>query len=170
MQHDPVRVEEARALLVKASEDLRASAHDLTAVPPLLMDSPFHSQQASEKAIKAFLVWHDRPFRKTHSLEEIGEQCLGIDVSLRSLIDEAAPLTAYASAFRYPGEQDEPTIEETEEAFAFLDVGAVPTLLYDEAEHPALRKTFSSREHIFWGDAFPEEKEDARLFYSHRTF
>ena len=25
-----------------------------------------------EKALKAFLSWHDRPFRKTHSIEELG--------------------------------------------------------------------------------------------------
>ena len=116
MQHDPVRIEETRAWLLKASDDLRASAHDLTAVPPLLMDSSFHSQQASEKAMKAFLVWHDLPFRKTHSLEEIGQQCLVIDAGLGSFIDEAVPLTEYATAFRYPGDQNEPTVEEAEEA------------------------------------------------------
>ncbi len=30
--------------------------------------------------MKAFLAWHDRPFRKTHNLIEIGEQCAAIDV------------------------------------------------------------------------------------------
>ena len=32
--------------------------------------------------------------------------------------DQAAPLTEYAWKFRYPGESDEPTWEEAEEALA----------------------------------------------------
>jgi HEPN domain-containing protein len=30
----------------------------------------FHAQRAAEKAMKAFLAWHDVPFRKTHNLED----------------------------------------------------------------------------------------------------
>ncbi|MGH2444120.1 MAG: HEPN domain-containing protein [Chloroflexota bacterium] len=48
----------------------------MTAKPPLLSDTAFHCQQATEKAMKALLAWHDVPFRRVHSLEEIGEQVL----------------------------------------------------------------------------------------------
>ena len=116
MQHDPARVDETRGWLDKAARDLRAASHDLRAVPPLVEDVVFHCQQAAEKAFKGFLVWHDRPFRKTHSLEEVGEQCLEIDTSLKSLIDRAVPLTEYAWKFRYPGEPEEPTLEEAQSA------------------------------------------------------
>ena len=34
---------------------------------PLLGDATFHCQQAVEKALKAFLIWHDRPFRKNRA-------------------------------------------------------------------------------------------------------
>ena len=44
-----------------------------------------HCQQAVEKCFKAFLAWHDIQFRKTHSLEELGERCLSIDRSLEPL-------------------------------------------------------------------------------------
>ena len=81
MPHDAARLDETRSWLNKASKDLRAAAHDLQAAPPLLEDVDFHCQQAAEKVLKGFLVWHEKPFRKTHSLEEIGEQCLEIDVS-----------------------------------------------------------------------------------------
>ncbi len=70
MPHDPARVADTRAWLQKADNDLRAAEHDQTARPPLLGDVTFHAQQTAEKAFKAFLTWHDRPFRKTHNLEE----------------------------------------------------------------------------------------------------
>ncbi len=75
-------------------------------------------QQAAEKALKGFLTWHDRPFRKTHSLEEPGEQCLTVVPALRPIIDQAVPLTEYAWKFRYPGEMEEPSRTEAEDALA----------------------------------------------------
>lgn len=76
----------------------------------------FHSQQVVEKSLKALLTWHDVPFRKTHSIEELGRQCESTEPSLRPLVDEAVPLTEYAWKFRYPGEEVQATPEETEEA------------------------------------------------------
>jgi len=68
--------------------------------------------------MKAFLAWHDVPFRKTHNLEELGRQCVTLDTTLGAVADQAAPLTEYAWKFRYPGEADEPTCEEAEQALA----------------------------------------------------
>jgi HEPN domain-containing protein len=118
MPHDPALVEDTRSWLVKASLDLRAAQHDLEASPPLSADAVFHCQQAAEKALKAFLAWHDEPFRKTHNLEELGRQAAALDSSLGSLVDRAGGLTEYAWKFRYPGEPGEPTREETEQALA----------------------------------------------------
>ena len=118
MPHDPVLIAETKGWLYKVCLDLRSAEHALTAFPPLLADVAYHCQQATEKALKAFLVWHDTPFRKTHSIEEIGEQCIEKDVTLKDIIDRAAPLTEYAWKFRYPGEPEEPTVEEAEEALA----------------------------------------------------
>jgi HEPN domain-containing protein len=116
MSHDPVRLADTRGWLAKARADLRAAEHEFRATPPLLADIVFHCQQAAEKALKGFLAWHGRPFRKTHSLEELGEQCLELDQTLKALIDRAVPLTEYAWKFRYPGEPEEPSREEAEEA------------------------------------------------------
>jgi len=118
MPGDPVLVSETRAWLGKASQDLKAARHGLAASPPLLEDVVFHAQQATEKAFKGFLLWHNVPFRKTHSLEELGEQCLELDPTLSALVDRAVPLTEYAWRFRYPGEPEEPSLEEAEEALA----------------------------------------------------
>jgi HEPN domain-containing protein len=68
--------------------------------------------------LKAFLAWHDAPFRKTHSLEELGRQCAALDPTLQQIADQAAPLTEFAWRFRYPGERDEPDQAEAEEALA----------------------------------------------------
>ncbi len=114
MAEDPVRVSETRSWLVKAANDLRAASHDLKSLPPLIGDTAFHCQQAVEKTLKGFLVWHDRPFRKTHSIEELGEQCLELDPTLKSIVDSAVPLTEYAWKFRYPGEPEEPSMQEVQ--------------------------------------------------------
>ena len=103
MPLDPVLVGDTRAWLVRAAADLRAAAIDLAAEPPLVEDALFHYQQAVEKAYKAFLIFHNQPFRRTHNLEEIGAACLALDPGLQAIVDEAAPLSEYAWAYRYPG-------------------------------------------------------------------
>jgi HEPN domain-containing protein len=118
MPHDPELVAETHEWLVRAERDLAAAAHDLTADPPFLHDVAFHAQQAAEKTFKAFLTWHGRPFRKTHNLEEIGQQCLEVEAELKAVVDPAVPLTDYAWKFRYPGDPDEPSREEAEGALA----------------------------------------------------
>ena len=116
MPHDPIRISETKSWFKKALDDLRAAETSLKAHPPLLSISIFHCQQVVEKMLKGFLFWYDQRFRKTHSIEEIDELCIKIDASLKDLIDEAVPLTHYAWRFRYPGEIDEPTDEEIQEA------------------------------------------------------
>ncbi len=104
------------AWLRRAGSDLRAAAVGLAADPPLLADAAFHCQQAAEKALKAFLTWHDTPFRRTHDLAELGRQCIALDGSLEPACQRADRLTVYAWSFRYPGEVEEPWREEVEEA------------------------------------------------------
>lgn len=118
MQPDPQRAADANAWLARAAVDLRAAALGRTAKPPITPDVVFHAQQLVEKALKAFLTWHDQPFRKTHNLVELGGQCVAIEPLLEPLLRRAAPLTEYAWRFRYPGEPEEPTVAEAEEAVA----------------------------------------------------
>jgi HEPN domain-containing protein len=118
MPHDPVRVEDTRQWLAKVAIDIRTAEVSLAASPPVVESVVFHCQQAAEKALKAFLIWHDVPFRKTHSIEEIGEACLAIDGTLRDLINRAVPLTEYAWRYRYPSFPEPPSEEETEWALA----------------------------------------------------
>jgi HEPN domain-containing protein len=118
MPHDPTLVAETREWFQRAADDLGAAAHDLTAKPALTRDATFHAQQAAEKAMKGFLMWHGRPFRKTHNLVELGGQCVQIDRGLEEILRGAAPLTEYAWKFRYPGEGESPTVELARAALA----------------------------------------------------
>ncbi|RIK07998.1 MAG: DNA-binding protein [Acidobacteria bacterium] len=105
-------VAEARAWFSRAAQDLRAADFEMTAVPPLTADVAFHAQQAAEKAMKGLLTLHSVVFRKTHSLVELGQACASVEPDLEPLLIEAAPLTEYAWRYRYPGEPDEPLVDE----------------------------------------------------------
>lgn len=118
MPLDPACVADTRAWLTKAETDLHAAEILLQAAPAVLGGVVFHCQQAGEKAFKAFLAWHDEPFRKTHDLEELGRQALAFDSSLQPLVDRAGSLTKYAWKYGYPGEQEDPSPAEAETALA----------------------------------------------------
>ena len=118
MPLDPARIADVRSWIQKASEDLRAASFQLSADPPFLSDIAFHAQQASEKSMKGFLAWHDRPFGKTHNLVELGRACTSVAVDLEPVLRKAAPLTEYAWKFRYPGDPDGPSLDEAQMALA----------------------------------------------------
>jgi len=109
------RLEDTKEWLRKAEEDLRSADHLFRASPPLLGNVLFHCQQVVEKALKAFLAWHDAPFSKTHIIRELGRLCLTLDVTLTDSLARASSLTAYAWSFRYPGGGPLPSEEETKE-------------------------------------------------------
>ena len=109
MPHDLALAAETRAWLEKAAEDLSAATLDLGANPPLRGDAAFHAQQAVEKALKPFLTWHGREYRKAHNLIELGQQAAELDHNLEPLLRQAAPLTEYAWKFRYPGDPERPS-------------------------------------------------------------
>lgn len=116
MSPDPERCAEAREWLIRAQHDLLAAQVLLGTQPALSDVAVYHCQQAAEKALKAFLFWHDTPFRKTHDLEELGVQCVALDAGLDSLLDKTSASTPYAWQFRYPGPAIEPTTTEVAEA------------------------------------------------------
>jgi HEPN domain-containing protein len=102
--------------LRKSGADLRTADVVLAASPPIVEDSLFHCQQAAEKAMKAFLTAHDKPFHKTHDLDELAAACEAIDPALRSALDPARELSVFAWHFRYPGETEIPEPEEARKA------------------------------------------------------
>lgn len=116
MAPDPALVANTKEWLSLAGEDLVTAELSPAASPPLLRSCLFHCQQCAEKSLKALLAWHDVPFRRTHSLEELGEASVKIDPALAPLLDRLAPLTNYAVRFRYPGAPWRPDVDEAGES------------------------------------------------------
>jgi len=69
--------------------------------------SAFHSQQAAEKLLKAFLVRHQIEFRKTHDLSQLLHLAGQADPSLQEALDVCTWLTPFGADLLYPGEYPE---------------------------------------------------------------
>jgi len=61
MPREDARTHLTRQWLTKASRDMRAALLALSAQDELWDIAAFHSQQVAEKALKAFLAWHNMP-------------------------------------------------------------------------------------------------------------
>jgi HEPN domain-containing protein len=112
----PEALEEAQDWLLRAQRDLLAVERALSGEPVLGDQAAFHSQQAAEKALKAFLAAHDHPFARTHNLERLVRLCQGIDPVFVGFTEAAHTLNPYVTQFRYPGGPLEPALEEAREA------------------------------------------------------
>jgi HEPN domain-containing protein len=110
--------EETKEWLKRAEDDLRVARRESRVTEdPSYSAVCFHSQQAVEKFLKAFLQEHDIPIIKTHDLVYL----LQLVIPLRPLWavyrDGLERLTSYAVDSRYPGE--EPIKTEAEYAVRF---------------------------------------------------
>jgi HEPN domain-containing protein len=115
MPVDPALVAETRDWLIKANEDLQAS--ELLSKGALPALAAFHAQQAAEKALKAFLTWHDHDFLKTHDLDILSDDCVAIDSTLATVSSAVSPISRYAVESRYPGVWPNPTAADARQAF-----------------------------------------------------
>ena len=102
----------------KADQDIASAQALLSQDPPLLYPSCFHSQQAAEKYLKAYLTWRQVEFPKTHSIREILNLVKTVDEELATNLLPAAVLTPYGVDVRYPSDIPDPTRPETEEALS----------------------------------------------------
>ncbi len=117
--------EEARRQLVarwlaKAEDDWRLCRR-LVTDSSYAEATAFHSQQAVEKYLKAFLTWHQVEFPKTHDIKRLLKLAGVQDPSLAEELSDAADLTAYAVEYRYPGEYAPVTRADAVEAAAVAD-------------------------------------------------
>ncbi len=104
-----------------AEEDLRLAKHSLT----LASNCPFrltayHAQQCAEKYLKAFLVYNQIDFPYTHSLTRLLE--LTSKSLKRDKLEEVGTLSVYAITTRYPGEDEEVSKEDAEEAIRLAEI------------------------------------------------
>ena len=80
----------------------------------------FHAQQSAEKYLKAYLVFEDQDFPKTHALEDLVLLASVKDPECRKLFDLASELSPYAVEIRYP-ESTSPSVHDAKEAVQSAD-------------------------------------------------
>lgn len=114
--HDDVKKEFVRQWLLKAEEDFNAAASLLTYGTTFINTVCFHSQQAVEKYIKAFLTYHQIEFPKTHDIGKLLDLISLSNSTLSESLHESISLTSYGVDSRYPGEFPEVTIHDAQEA------------------------------------------------------
>jgi HEPN domain-containing protein len=101
--------------LIKAIHDLAVSKKLKADEEQYLDVAIYHCQQAAEKAIKGFLVLHDKAFPKTHDLRLLVQLAVSVNSEFVKYEDAADVLTPYATEFRYPGDIMDPTDEEMDQ-------------------------------------------------------
>jgi len=85
---------------------LEKARSDMAAVDALITADSydtacFHTQQAAEKFLKAFLTYFAIAFPSTHNLAKLVDLAATVDASLRELTATVEPLTPYAVEMRY---------------------------------------------------------------------
>jgi HEPN domain-containing protein len=95
--------------LAKAEHDLLNIENNLQA-PEIPWDTVcFHAQQAAEKFLKAFLIFHGQPPVRTHDLVALLAACVPLNPTLTVRQQDCQKLSYYAVAVRYPSDLYEPT-------------------------------------------------------------
>jgi len=124
--------------LWKAGSDLGSARKLAGGDDPYLDTAVYHCQQSAEKAIKAFLAFHDRTISRTHNLVALVREASELDPRFAELMDDAADLTPYGTQYRYPAEALVPTVADAEASMdaAGRVLGFVRELLPPET-HPA---------------------------------
>ena len=115
---DEAKRDLVRAWLIKSRHDLE-TARQISTLPDGHLDAAiYHCQQATEKALKGFLAFHDHELERTHDLKRLVQVASGDDRTFSQWRDAAITLTPYATAYRYPGESAvmEPSRAEFDEA------------------------------------------------------
>jgi HEPN domain-containing protein len=102
--------------LIKSQRDLGSARLLINDEEPYLDVGVYHCQQAAEKALKAYLVYQNIMFEKTHNLVLLLERCTLSESGFEQWKQTAQVLTPYATEFRYPGELVEPEREEARQA------------------------------------------------------
>ncbi len=108
--------DDPREWLRRARSSL-AKAREGHAIPEVSLDDLcFDAQQAAEKALKGLLIHLRHPFPHVHDLADLMARLQEAGVDLPEDIKDAAGLTEYAVASRYPGMMEPVTWTEYEQA------------------------------------------------------
>lgn len=103
--------------LKKAQRDLTAAQKLATELPDIAI---YHCQQGAEKALKGFLILHDKDPGDTHNINTLVKEASAFKPEFVTLLKEAGYLSQYNQAYRYPMESTEdfnPSPGELKKAF-----------------------------------------------------
>lgn len=115
------RNELIKSWIDKAEKDLLTAQHESTFEDGVIENICFHSQQAVEKFIKAYLIYLEIPFSKTHEIGELITKCEIKDPQIQELKEEADQLTDYAVEVRYPDGWFEVLLEDSQQAIKIAE-------------------------------------------------
>jgi len=110
-----------REWLNRAASNL-ALARNTADIPEVFYeDLCFECQQAAEKALKALLIHRKVPVPRTHDISELLTLIRKVGFAPPENILEAARLTGFSVASRYPGPDEPVTEEEYRDALAIAE-------------------------------------------------
>lgn len=120
-----------------ALHDLESARKLATEPDPYLDTAIYHCQQAAEKAVKGFLVFHHRDFPKTHDIRKVVSLAETIEPGFAAWVSAAELLTPYATVFRYTDDVLEPSRDEFDQALQSAhDLYAFVLSLLPSETHP----------------------------------
>lgn len=109
----PTQADLARGWMLKGDSDRLTAERALQSSGPY-DTACFHAQQAVEKYLKAVLALAGQAIPRTHDLEDVYNQCLGVAPGLVLDRLELSTLTPYAVQLRYDHSfwPDAPTVQQ----------------------------------------------------------
>jgi len=97
-------VNEINQWIVKGDHDLGTAKVTYLHIPEYLDTVTFHCQQAVEKYLKAYLLFHSVSFKFTHDLVYLLDLITPKDNDFEMYYDSVSELQGYAVEIRYPNE------------------------------------------------------------------
>lgn len=113
------RIEDVRQWIVKGDHDLGTSKITYLHIPEYLDTVTFHCQQAVEKYLKAYLLFHSITFKFSHDLVYLVDLIVERDNDFEQFYDEVSELQGYAVEVRYPNETIFLSKEQVEHSIEF---------------------------------------------------
>lgn len=106
----------------KAENDFKIGKDEMATHEPANDMVCFHMQQCSEKYLKAFLIFHDKEYPRSHNLEALLNLCSRIDQDFQELAELGVnDLTRYATSLRYGEEFYSPSPGEVNHAIELAE-------------------------------------------------
>lgn len=118
----------AKSWITKALEDMRVAEHEAELGKDEMVTGAvcFHSQQAVEKLLKAFLISHNVEFSRTHDVVYLLTLCSEVEHQFSEI--NLGDMNYYAVRARYP-DGDSPTISEEEALHALETAQSVKRMV-----------------------------------------